>query len=169
MPPVPFCFPVSAEWKASSLRWNAVDAKNRCIVLADTKSGGQIRAVGAAALAALEGLRGISRGPWVFPAARDNGHFVGLPKVLERLYLAAGIQGATIHTLRHSFASVAADEGFNEMTVAALLGHARRGVTQRYVKVDRAVILAADTVAAKLAGLLDGIVTTADVVPMRLR
>jgi hypothetical protein len=55
------------------------------------------------------------------------------------------------------------------MTVAALLGHARRGVTQRYVKVDRAAVLAADTVAAKLAGLLDGIVTTADVVPMRLR
>jgi integrase len=155
--------------EALSLRWSAVEAKNRCIVLADTKSGGQVRAVGTAALDSLEGLRGVSRGPWVLPAARGDGHFVGLPKVLERLFLTAGIQGATIHTLRHSFASVAADEGFNEMTVAALLRHARRGVTQRYVKVDRAAVLAADTVAAKLAGLLDGIVTTADVVPMRLR
>jgi integrase len=69
--------------------------------------------------------------------------------------------------LRHSFASVAADEGFSEMTVAALLGHARRGVTQRYAKVDRAAVLAADAVSAKLAGLLDGQVKTGAVVPLR--
>ena len=53
------------------------------------------------------------------------------------------------------------------MTVAALLGHARRGVTQRYAKVDRAAVLAADAVSAKIAGLLDGRATSADVVPLR--
>ena len=139
--------------EALSLRWSAVNAKDRCVVLADTKSGAQVRAIRAAALAALEGLRGISPGSWVFPAARGDGYFVGLPKVLERLYQAAEIEEATVHSLRHTFASVTADEGFNEMTVAALLGHARRGVTQRYVKVGRAAVLAADTVFAKLAGL----------------
>jgi len=63
---------------------------------------------------------------------------------------------------------VAADEGFSELTVAALLGHARRGVTQRYAKVDRAAVLAADAVSAKIAGLLDGQANTADVVPLRM-
>jgi hypothetical protein len=62
---------------------------------------------------------------------------------------------------------VAADEGFSEMTVAALLGHARRGVTQRYAKVDRATVLAADTVSAKIAGLLDGHAASADVIHLR--
>jgi len=76
--------------------------------------------------------------------------------------------GASVHTLRHTLASVAADEGFSELTVAALLGHARRGVTQRYAKVDRAAVLAADAVSAKIAGLLDGQANTADVVPLRM-
>ena len=151
-----------------SLRWEAVDAKGRCITLADSKSGGQVRAVGAAALAGLDAVKREAGSPWVFPAARGEGHFVGLPKVLHRLYNAASIEGATVHTLRHTLASVAADEGFSEMTVAALLGHARRGVTQRYAKVDRAAVLAADAVSAKIAGLLDGRATSADVVPLRM-
>jgi site-specific recombinase XerD len=66
------------------------------------------------------------------------------------------IDGAPVHSLRHAFASVAADEGFSEMTIAALLGHARRGVTQRYAKIDRAAVLAADAVSSKITTLLDG-------------
>lgn len=153
--------------EALSLRWEEVDAKGRCITLADTKSGGQVRAVGAAAFAVLDTLTRGPGSPWVFPAARGDGHFVGLPKVLDRIYAAAGIEGASVHTLRHTLASVAADEGFSEMTVAALLGHARRGVTQRYAKVDRAAVLAADAVSAKIASLLAGQAITADVVPLR--
>jgi len=154
--------------EALALRWDAVDAKGRCITLTDSKSGGQVRAVGAAALAVLDSLGPDAGAPWVFPATRGEGHFVGLPKALDRLYAAAGIDGASVHTLRHTLASVAADEGFSELTVAALLGHARRGVTQRYAKVDRAAVLAADAVSAKIAGLLDGQANTADVVPLRM-
>ncbi len=155
--------------EALSLRWEAVDTKGRCIALADTKSGGQVRAVGAAALAVLDTLKREAGTPWVFPASRGEGHFVGLPKALDRLYAVAGIEGATVHTLRHTLASVAADEGFSEMTVAALLGHARRGVTQRYAKVDRAAVLAADAVSAKIAGLLDGQPVAAEVIPLHGR
>ncbi|MEI7607768.1 MAG: site-specific integrase [Rhodospirillaceae bacterium] len=152
--------------EALALTWDAVDIKGRCIQLADSKSGAQIRAVGSATLSALVTLTRAPGATWVFPGARGEGHFVGLPKVLERLCALAGIEGASLHVLRHTFASVAADEGFSEMTVAALLGHARRGVTQRYAKVDRAAVLAADAVAAKIAGLLDGVTVSADVVPM---
>lgn len=153
--------------EALSLRSDAIDLKGRCITLADTKSGAQVRAIGAAAVTLLEGVRRPAGSAWTFPAVRGKGHFVGLPKALARLYSAAGIEGAKVHTLRHSFASVAADEGFSEMTVAALLGHARRGVTQRYAKVDRAAVLAADAVSAKIAGLLEGRATTAEVVTLR--
>ena len=153
--------------EALALTWDAVDIKGRCIQLADSKSGAQVRAVGSATLSTLVTLTRAPGATWVFPGARGEGHFVGLPKVLERLCESAGIEGASLHVLRHTFASVAADEGFSEMTVAALLGHARRGVTQRYAKVDRAAVLAADAVAAKIAGLLDGVVTTAGVVPLR--
>jgi integrase len=76
--------------------------------------------------------------------------------VLERVCADARIENITPHTLRHTFASVAADLGFSELTIAALLGHAARGVTQRYVHIDEALRLAADRVSAEIEALLAG-------------
>ena len=56
----------------------------------------------------------------------------------------ATVADITPHTLRHTFASVAGDLGFSELTIAALLGHAARGVTQRYVHIDEALRVAAE-------------------------
>jgi hypothetical protein len=42
------------------------------------------------------------------------------------------------------------------LTIAGLLGHSARGVTQGYVHLDKALIVAADQVAAAFAQLLDG-------------
>jgi hypothetical protein len=54
----------------------------------------------------------------------------------------------TPHVLRHSFASLAADLGYNEPTIATLLGHKAHSVTSRYVHSSDAVLLvAADAVA----------------------
>ena len=61
---------------------------------------------------------------WVFPADRGDGHFIGLPKVLARMCRAAGLKPITPHVLRHTFACVAAEIGFSELTIAGLLGHA---------------------------------------------
>ena len=52
---------------------------------------------------------------WVFPASHVDGHFVGFPKVLERICARAGLEGVTIHVLRHSFAATAAEMGFSEL------------------------------------------------------
>jgi integrase len=38
----------------------------------------------------------------------------------------------TPHVLRHSFASLAADLGYNEPTIASLLGHKTDSVTNRH-------------------------------------
>ena len=77
-------------------------------------------------------------------------------RVLERACGAARLEDVTPHTLRHTFASVAGDLGFSELTIAALLGHAARGVTQRYVHIDEALRVAADKVSAEIAALLGG-------------
>ena len=57
---------------------------------------------------------------------------------------------------RHTFGSVAGDLGFSELTIAALLGHAARGVTQGYVHIDDALKLAASRTCEEIAGLLAG-------------
>ena len=39
----------------------------------------------------------------------------------------------TPHVLCHSFASLAADLGYNEPTIASLIGHKTHSITSRYV------------------------------------
>jgi Phage integrase family len=69
-----------------------------------------------------------------------------------------GISDITPHVLRHSFASIANDLGFTEVTIAALVGHAKGSVTSKYIHtLDTALIMAADTISGYIQGLLDGI------------
>jgi hypothetical protein len=64
----------------------------------------------------------------------------------------------TPHVLRHSFASIANDLGVTEVTIAALVGHAKGPVTSKYIHtLDTALIMAADTISGYIQGLLDGI------------
>ena len=86
----------------------------------------------------------------------DEGHFIGVVRVLDRVCVRAGLTNVTPHTLRHTFASMAASQGFSDLTISGLLGHAPRGVTQRYVHLDTALIIAADQIAAEIARLLSG-------------
>jgi hypothetical protein len=63
----------------------------------------------------------------------------------------------TPHVLRHSFASIANDLDFTEVTIAALVGYAKGSVTSEYIHtLDTALIMAADTISGYLQGLLDG-------------
>src|SRR3546814_9540764 len=73
---------------------------------------------------------------YFFPADWGDGHFVGLVRVLDRICQRAKLEDVTPHVLRHTFASVAGGLGYSELTIAALLGHASRGVTQRYIHID---------------------------------
>jgi integrase len=146
---------------ALPLAW--VDEDHRCIRFRDAKgirarevgSRIEIRVLGRDALQTLEGVTRPEGSPWVFPAGRGDGHFVGLPNVLERLCSRAKLEGVTLHVLRHTFAATAAGMGFSELTIAGLLGHKVPGVTARYAHVpDSALRAAADQVAEKIAKAL---------------
>ena len=151
-----------------SLPWAWLDMKARCIRFEDTKSGPQLRPIGAAAIKQLAAQSRHEGSPWVFPADHGNGHFVGLPRVLARLCARAGVKEVSVHTLRHSFAAMAAELGFSELTIAGLLGHSVPGVTARYAHVpDGALVAAADRVSARMAAALNGR-AKAEVVPVRL-
>ena len=122
----------------------------------DTKTDGQVRVIGRTAAQFVLSLPVRDNLPYVFPADWGEGHFTAVVATLNRLCADAQLKDVTPHTLRHTFASVAGDLGFSELTIKALLGHAARGVTQRYVHVDEAVRLAADRVSRELNRLLNG-------------
>ncbi|MEQ1538018.1 MAG: hypothetical protein ABL928_03750 [Sphingorhabdus sp.] len=52
----------------------------------------------------------------------------------------------TAHVLRHSFASLANDLGYTEITIAALIGHSKGTMTSKYVHtLDTVLVMAADS------------------------
>lgn len=120
----------------------------------DTKSDGQVRAIGPSAVQLVASQPVRNDCPYVFPADVGDGHYTAAKGCLARLCAIAKIEGVTPHTLRHTFGSVAGDLGFSELTIAALLGHAARGVTQGYVHIDEALKLAASRTCEEIADLL---------------
>jgi len=130
--------------------------------LGDSKTGANVRPIGRAAIQVLEAALQETTSGSVFPATRGDGNYRGLNKrrlaMLENEPMVADV---TPHGLRHAFASVADDLGFTEPTIAALLGHSRRGVTRGYItKLDAALIAAADRVSERIAEMMAG--TTSD-------
>jgi integrase len=133
-----------------------IEPDENCVAFPDTKSGAQMRAAGDVAINHLMSVGQRSSSPFVFPADWGDGHFVGVVRVLERVCERAGLKDVTPHTLRHTFASIAGSLGYSELTIAGLLGHRPRGVTQRYVHLDTALVIAADQVAREIERLLAG-------------
>ena len=82
--------------------------------------------------------------------------FIGLTKALARTCKQAKLSAVTVHTLRHSFASIATELGLSEPVIAGLLGHSAGSVTSGYIHLDSALVTAATSTADVIAGALDG-------------
>ena len=142
--------------EALALRWDEVDLARRTATLGDTKTGRSVRPL---SHAACDVMRSLSRsGDLVFPATRGEGDVImsGFKKLWKRIAKLGGLPpDVTPHVLRHSFASLAADLGYSEPVIAALVGHQGRSITSRYVHSADAVLLAAaDEVADRSAELM---------------
>jgi integrase len=138
------------------LRKSEVDLTGQALRLGDSKTGASVRAIGLAALDVLRNVMARSKDQFVFPAVRGAGNFQGIAKVW-RLIAGRRLLNATLHTLRHSFASVAEDLGFTLPTIGALLGHSIRGVTSGYIhKLDPALVAAANRISTAIAVAMNG-------------
>jgi integrase len=137
------------------LRWDWLDARARCIRFADTKTGPQLRPLGKVALDHLTAQPREDGSPWMFPAIQGDGHYIGAPRAFARFCHDAGLKGVTLHTLRHSFATMAVELGFSELIISGLLGHRGTSVTARYAHIpDRALTFAADRVSEAINNAL---------------
>ena len=141
--------------EAQGLQRDWLHADQSYIRFPDTKSDGQVRVIGPSAAQLIMNQPARKNCPFVFPADIGDGHFTAASSCLARLCMTAKIEDVTPHTLRHTFGSVAGDLGFSELTIAALLGHAARGVTQGYVHIDEALKLAATRTCEEIASLLN--------------
>ena len=147
--------------EALNLTWGTVDLDRRTAMLEETKTGRSIRALPDAAYAVLRGLSKGATTSLVFPASRGIGPMSGYASMFDRIVAASALgRDVTPHVLRHSFASMAADLGYSELTIAALIGHKSASITSRYVHSADAVLLAAaDAVAERIQQLLGGAIS----------
>jgi integrase len=153
--------------EALTLRWDEIDLGRRTAMLGDTKIGASMRPL---SHAACDVLRSLTRsGELVFPATRQAkrdekraAHRIvvmsGFKKFFKKIAALGKPPGdVTPHTMRHSFTSLAADLGYSEPVIAAMVGHKGRTMTTRYVHSADAVLLAAaDAVADRAAVLMTG-------------
>lgn len=134
--------------EAKNLKFSELDLERHVAVLGDTKTGMSVRPLSTAAIEIIK--RQKARGVYVFehrgkPLGNLNPHW-------KKFAMPSDI---VPHTLRHSFASLAADLGLADHTIAGLLGHSRQSITSRYMHLaDKALIEAADLVAGETMRLM---------------
>ncbi len=124
-------------------RWDCVDLERGILTVPLSKSGRTRHVVlSEAALTILRGLSSWMHSPYVFPSPLNAGHPMQgrhfIVKVYEPALESAGIEGATWHTLRHTFASRAVMAGVDIRTVQELMGHSTITMTMRYAHLSPA-------------------------------
>ncbi len=129
------------------LRWKDVDLERGVITLPSTKAGGvQYVHLNDEAREILRNLDSWQRSVWAFPSRNpakpiDGRNFYG--RVWMPAVKRAGIEWATWHDLRHTFASRLAMSGAAEGTIAALLRHSTTALVKRYAHLSPSHLKAA--------------------------
>ena len=142
--------------EVASLEWNWI--KGRRIHLPDSKSGPRTVWLSSAARAVIDAVPRYSPDcPFLFQGRPPTRHVDSISIQWQRSRNEAGLPGLRLHDLRHSWASVAAANGVNMVTIAKLLGHALVETTERYVHLsDRSVSEAAGRVSGRIQAALAG-------------
>ncbi|UDF05212.1 site-specific integrase [Asticcacaulis sp. AND118] len=145
----------------TKLQPRELDAEGHALRLQDTKTGESVRPLGQAAIDVLKPRVGNTHYV-IYGVKSPEGPYSGLPKALKRVlknlppHSKKDFPPLTLKGLRHSYASVAGDLGYSEITIAALIGHSSASVTGRYIHhLDATLIAAADTVSASIWNFME--------------
>jgi len=147
--------------EVETLRWRDVIFDRQTIILGDTKTGESARPLTVPLAELLKSQPQMSE--WVFPSHVDGRAYSGIPKLWKVVQAEASAIAAseeiqdnldqiTPHSLRHSFAGVAEEQGASLPTIATLLGHSLGGVTAGYIlkRLDKPLIAFADRLAIEI-------------------
>lgn len=121
--------------EALRAKWGQVDLERGLLHLPLTKSGKSRHIVlSGHAAALLDGLPSKGKSQWLFPGkGRDDDRpLYNIDKCLQRLLEKSGIEKMRVHDLRHTYASVMAQNGVSLFVIQSALGHSSPMMTMRY-------------------------------------
>ena len=140
-----------------TLRWSEVDFEQRCLKLADSKTGRKTVYLNSAALQILAGIERADDNPFVIEGNKPGSHLVGLTRTWFRIRRRAGLAEVRLHDLRHTYASIGAGMGLSLPIIGKLLGHTQPVTTQRYAHLAADPMReAAERIGATLGAALAG-------------
>jgi integrase len=135
--------------EAKNLRWEECDLERCIATLGDTKSGVSVRPLSNIAIDIIKRQKQ-NGAAFVF----DYGHGKPIDQPRNHWLKLGMAKNVTPHVLRHSFASLSADLGLADSTIAGLIGHKQQSMTSRYLHLDKALVSAANIVAAETLRLM---------------
>jgi integrase len=146
-----FLFLAVSGWRSSEarlLKHSEIDLERHTATLGDTKTGVSVRPLSSAAIEIIN-RQPPTNGEYVF--ALQGRPFSNIHPHWHKLEMPKDV---TQHTLRHSFASLAADLGLADSTIAGLIGHKQQSITSGYLHLDKTLVTASNTVAAETLKLM---------------
>lgn len=139
-------------------RWDAIDLVKQQWYLPHTKNGkSRFVLLNDAAVELLHQRPRTAGNVYVFPGRNQGAPIINPYKGFQRALARSGITGLRIHDLRHSFASLAINNGATLYEVQHLLGHSDSKTTTRYAHVASANLRIAS---AHVSAIITGAQTT---------
>jgi integrase len=139
-----------------NLKWTDVNFEHATLTLGDSKTGPRTVWLNAAALAVLDGLRRIRVSDYVIAGQQSDAPREDLHRPWRQIVKHAALTDVTLHTLRHTHASVGVGAGIGLPLVGALLGHKVASTTSRYAHIgDDPARRASETIGTTIAAALE--------------
>lgn len=142
----------------ASLCWDEVNLERAQLVFPEGRPGAKRVRLVRLSEAAVELLRELPRregNPHVFPGGKAGRPITSVHSVWKLVRYMAGIPDVRPHDLRHSFAAVAAGEGYALLAIGKLLGHTSSVTTERYAHLAADPLRkATEHVGGKIAAML---------------
>jgi integrase len=137
-------------------KWENVDFERGIIHLADSKTGRKPIYLSSAALSILSDLTRIEGNAYVIPGGNEGAPRVDLKRPWAAIVRAAKLEGARLHDLRHSFASIGAGASMGLPIIGRLLGQRQPQTTARYAHLQADPLRrAADTIGATISAAME--------------
>ena len=151
------------------LRWQDVDLAHAMFTIVDGKTGRRVVWLNAPGLTVLDELSRIRIGDYVIAGDNPDKPRADLQKPWAQVVKHAQFDDVTLHTLRHTHASVGVGAGLGLPLIGALLGHRQASTTAKYAHIaDSPARRASEAIGAALSAAM-GQGASAEIVPLRKR